>query len=156
MVRKVFRMYDNIERYREIYQSYIQHKNYPDLYQPCIISDRNVWMEYYKNDELLGFTKFIRYEGGLESQFNAYLSRNDIKVGLDMLNFEVEYARSLGLEYLYIGSGYEKSSVYKAYLSGFEWWNGVEWSSDKNEYIKLCNQDSNIISLADLSRIANK
>lgn len=150
-----------LKLYQQLWYRYLDDKQYEPIYDPFVSSDRDIWMEYYwpKVDYLnglRGFTKFIKYNGGLESQFNAYVIHVEWEFGREMLNCEVEYARSLGLEYLYIGSGYEKSSIYKAYLSGFEWWNGVEWSNDKNEYIALCKRDSSVATLADLNKIANK
>jgi len=144
----------NIELYNQIWQTYITSKKYPPIYDPFISSERDRWMEYYVNDKLVGFTKFIKYNGELESQFNAYTPHPEHKFGLDMLNFEVNCAAQLGLNYLYIGSGYEKGSVYKAKLPGFEWWTGAEWSRDTQKYIDLCNQDSKITTIKQLCEIA--
>ena len=144
------------EEYIKIWNYYLNARAYPQIYDPFFKTDRDLWMEFYWKDEIQGFTKFVKYNGGLESQFNFYIPYPQWKIGQEMLMHEAQYAASLGLEHLYIGSGYEKSSIYKAHLSGFQWWNGVEWSNDKNEYIELCKQDSSVTSLSDLSRIANK
>jgi hypothetical protein len=145
-----------LEEYNKIWNFYLNARAYPRIYDPFLKTDRDMWMEFYWQNELQGFTKFVQYNGGLESQFNFYIPYPQWKIGQEMLMHEAQYAQSLGLEHLYIGSGYEKSSVYKAHLNGFQWWNGVEWSGDKNEYIELCKRDSTVISLADLSNIANK
>ena len=52
--------------------------------------------------------------------------------------------------YAYLGPGYERSSIYKADIPGFEWWTGKEWSSDKEVFKDLCKNDSTIRSLNDL------
>jgi len=151
----VFYMENNysIEKYKAIWQTYITNKKYSQIYDPFIQSDNDKWLEYYVKDELVGFTKFIKYNGGLESQFNAYIPHPTEKYGLDMLNFEVNCAAQLGLNYLYIGSGYERSSIYKAHLSGFEWWTGSYWSRDIQKYIELCNRDSKITTIKELCKI---
>lgn len=145
----------NIELYKQIWQTYITSKKYPPIYDPFLSNYRDRWMEYYVNDKLIGFTKFIKYNGGLESQFNAYIPDPKNKFGLDMLNFEVNCAAQMGLNYLYIGSGYEKGSVYKAKLPGFEWWTGSEWSIDTQKYIDLCYRDSKITTIKQLIEISN-
>jgi len=149
------------EEYKKVWEKYLYDKKFEPLYDPFVASDRDAWMEYYWRgctfpDALRGFTKFVKYNGGLESQFNAYVVHVQWEFGQEMLHHEVQYAQSLGLQHLYIGSGYEKSSIYKAHLNGFEWWNGVEWKNDKNEYIELCKRDSSIATLQDLSNLANK
>jgi hypothetical protein len=146
----------NLEKYKDIWHIYITNKNYPQIYNPFTSSNRDCYMEYYVNDELVGFTKFIKYNDGLESQFIAYISHPTQKYGLDMLNFEVNCAVQLGLNYLYIGSGYERSSIYKAHLDGFEWWTGSYWSQDKQMYIDLCNRDSRITTIKELCEIAEQ
>jgi hypothetical protein len=58
-----------------------------------------------------------------------------------------------------MGSGYEKSSEYKAKYKGFEWWTGTEWSTNKKLYKRLCRRDSKLdgfIGLGNLSLIPDK
>ena len=146
------------EEYKTVWEKYLYDKKFEPLYDPFVLSERDTWMEYYWRDSafpdnLRGFTKFTKYVGGLESQFNAYVIHVQWEFGAEMLHHEVQYAQSLGLQHLYIGSGYEKSSIYKAHLNGFEWWTGSKWSCDKNTYIELCKRDSSINSLEQLSHL---
>ena len=67
-------------------------------------------------------------------------------LGLNSLRHEVAWAKESGYEYFYMGAGYEKNSIYKSEIDGFEWWTGREWSKDKDEYIYLCKRDSVISS----------
>ena len=62
------------------------------------------------------------------------------------LEHEIAWAKSLGLSYLYTGPGYEQSSIYKSKFDGFQWFNGMEWSTDVEEYTLLCQRDSKIRS----------
>ena len=150
-----------LELYKQVWDRYLYDKQFEPLYDPFVSSDRDLWMEYYWRkvdylDGLRGFTKFIKYNGGLESQFNAYVIHLEWEFGREMLDCEVEYARSLGLEYLYIGSGYERSSIYKAHLGGFEWWTGSAWSRDTQKYIDLCRRDSKITTIKELCEITGQ
>jgi hypothetical protein len=149
------------EEYKRVWEKYLYDKKFEPLYDPFVLSERDTWMEYYWRgcafpDALRGFTKFTKYVGGLESQFNAYVVHVQWEFGQEMLNCEVQYAQSLGLEHLYIGSGYEKSSIYKAHLHGFEWWTGSEWSRDTQKYIDLCHRDSKITTIKELCEITGQ
>jgi hypothetical protein len=149
------------EEYKTVWEKYLYDKKFEPLYDPFVISERDAWMEYYWRgctfpDNLRGFTKFVKYNGGLESQFNAYVVHVQWEFGAEMLHHEVQYAQSLGLEHLYIGSGYEKSSIYKAHLNGFEWWTGSEWSRDLQKYIDLCHRDSKITTIKELCEITGQ
>lgn len=54
---------------------------------------------------------------------------------------------------MYIGQGYEESSIYKANIPGFEWWTGSEWSINKEQYINLCKRDSSLHNIIELNDI---
>ena len=86
----------------------------------------------------------------MESQYNAYVQQAT-NLGRIMIDHEVALAKKQGLGYLYIGSGYEQSSAYKAHLPGFEWWTGNEWSRDRKHYLNLCYRDSKINNLVQLA-----
>jgi hypothetical protein len=72
-----------------------------------------------------------------------------------MVGIEVEYAKKLALNHLYIGQGYESGSKYKSEFKGFEWWTGTEWSRDVELYKKLCDNDSTINTIDDITRAHN-
>jgi hypothetical protein len=60
---------------------------------------------------------------------------------------------SLGLDYLYLGPGYEKGSVYKSRFPGFEWWTGEVWSLDTVAYTSLCERDTKVRGEVDMSTL---
>jgi hypothetical protein len=138
-----------------VYQAYITHKNYESYCNP---------MEYDLTSASFGvvtrgtvpvaFTKFNHYEGGIESvQFCWDYSEPRVSLGIAIQAREIEYAASLGHDYLYLGPGYEKGCGYKSRYPGFEWWTGAEWSRDVDKYLMLCDRDSDIKSINDLKDI---
>ena len=147
---------ENVNVYAGIYAAWCDAKGYRKHYDPFKPSDRDIWMEYRRGSLLIGFTKLLRYQGGLESQFNAYIPDSGSMHGSAMLDAEVAFAIDQDLEFLYIGSGYEHSSIYKAHINGFQWWTGAEWSEDNSAYIRLCERVGDIRDMVDLARIASQ
>jgi hypothetical protein len=59
--------------------------------------------------------------------------------------YECEVAKMLGCTHVYILGGYEKCCLYKSDFYGFEWWTGLEWTTDKQLYKNLCERDDKAI-----------
>ena len=59
--------------------------------------------------------------------------------------FECEQARLNQCDYVYLMGGYEKCCEYKSEFSGFEFWTGLEWSSDVDLYKNLISRDQKVI-----------
>lgn len=140
-----------------IWQEYLQRKGYVANYDIFTDLERSQWItvrDRKDGGKLVGFTKMQHYYNDMplvESQYNAYTING---LGNYMLKLERRLAAQSG--YLYTGPGYERSSIYKAHLDGFEWWTGSSWSSNKNEYIALCKRDSEIKTLKDLAQIVGQ
>ena len=75
--------------------------------------------------------------------------------GRTTLEHELWLASQQGHKHLYIGSGYEKTCIYKGKLKGFEFWTGEKWNSNKEEYIRLCQRDSLVKTLQDLHDVSS-
>ena len=87
---------------------------------------------------------------GVESVLHA----NTVPIGSECLELELEWANENGVPYYYLGSGYEKSSEYKAKWSGFQWWTGVQWSRNKRQYRRLCRRDSRVNDFSALGKFS--
>jgi len=153
-----------------IYKQYMKRKNFGADYDPFgQYNPRDQFMIFYLGtaDNIVGFTKQKRYRyqedmystidnydskdlAGLESVIHA----NTIPISNITLDLEIEWAHNNYVRYFYMGSGYEKSSEYKANYKGFEWWTGTEWSRNKKQYRRLCKRDSKIESLRDLGNLS--
>jgi hypothetical protein len=153
-----------------IYKQYMKRKNFGADYDPFgHYHKRDQFMVFYQGtaDNIVGFTKQKRYRyqevnyssidtfdsqdlAGLESVIHA----NTVPISDITLDLELEWASHHFVRYFYMGSGYEKSSEYKANYRGFEWWTGTKWSTNKKQYKRLCRRDSKIDSLRDLGNLS--
>ena len=151
-----------------IYKQYMKRKNFGADYDPFAhYHKRDQFIVFYLStaDNVVGFTKQKRYRfqednystidshdsqdlAGLESVIHA----NTVPISDITLDMEISWAQDNYVRYLYMGSGYEKSSEYKANYRGFEWWTGTEWSTNKKQYRALCRRDSRMDSLMDVAK----
>lgn len=68
--------------------------------------------------------------------YNAeYFERN---LGMGMMVNAIQSAKEKGLKYVYLGTCYNHSSLYKTQFDGIEWFNGEGWSSDVEALKMLC------------------
>jgi hypothetical protein len=92
------------------------------------------------------------HNGGIESAISPWHSDfRKYGIGWVIIDLEAAEAKRRNFDYLYIGPGYERGSSYKSKLLGFEWWNGRYWSKNLNLYRILCDRDSNVETIQDLS-----
>lgn len=144
------------EAFDRIYDDFVNYKKFTKRYDYSTDFSRSAWLVARDHGEPVAFTKFTRYTGGIESAFTAWnYHRPKISLGTNIMYYEMEYARAIDLEFLYIGSGYGESAKYKSMAQGFEWWTGEEWSTDRKLYLDLCERDATVNSLHDLSNVLN-
>ena len=132
----------------KIYDKYCAHKHYKKYFEVNKFLDNDLVIGYYEGPNLTAWSKLRHYSTkSIESvQFVWDYSDPTSHLGLHSLRHEIAWAKESGYEYFYMGAGYEKNSIYKSDVDGFEWWTGREWSADKDEYIYLCKRDSVIAS----------
>jgi hypothetical protein len=157
---------------QQVYDAYLKRTGYRDLYNPLThINARDTFLLYYQDEvtNLLGFSKIKRYwyQEELMSVMHdpddqadpdeciaieSVMHANTVPISKATLEMELAWAKRKGADYFYMGSGYEKSSVYKAHVPGFQWWTGTTWSTNKKRYIALCERDSKISKISDLAK----
>ena len=156
----------------KIYRQYMKDKKFGADYDPFrFYHDRDRFLIFYIDspDNIVGFTKqkYYKYQEdiltaqakeenptmlqGVESVIHA----NSIPISALSLDMELSWARENCVSHYYLGSGYEKSSEYKASWKGFEWWTGTEWSTDKKLYKKLCRRDSRLTLFSDVENLSH-
>lgn len=131
----------------KIYDLYCSHKHFKKYFELGKFLANDIVFGYY-NSDLTAWSKLRHYsKESIESvQFVWDYSNPASHLGLHSLRHEIAWAKESSYEYFYMGAGYEKNSIYKSDVDGFEWWTGSEWSIDRDEYIYLCKRDSVISS----------
>jgi len=145
------------ELIENIYLNYCNHHKYSDNFHGEVTQwlECDYSMTYYYNHNPVAWSKLRMYtETSLETVLFCW-NYNDPeeKIGHKSLIHELRWAKDNDFMYVYMGPGYEKGSIYKAHIQGFEWWTGSEWSTDKNKYIQLCERDSELKTIKELSKI---
>lgn len=132
----------------DIYTKYCNHKHYKKYFEVGDFLPIDLVIGYYAGNELTAWTKLRQYsKNSIESVMFAWNYRYpESHLGLSSLKAEIAWAKEQGHIYFYMGPGYEKNSIYKSDVDGFEWWTGAEWSRDIDQYIWLCKRDSHIAS----------
>lgn len=147
-----------------LYHDFLRKKGYRDLYNPMThIHQRDSFLIYYIDDvsNMIGFTKIKKYlwqedvhdeqfEDGHLSAIETHMHCSTEDIGMISLEMEIDWAAAKHCRYLYLGPGYEKSSIYKSLIPGFQWWTGQKWSKNLEQYRQACTRDSEITRIADL------
>jgi arginyl-tRNA--protein-N-Asp/Glu arginylyltransferase len=135
-----------------IYTSYCYYKKFKKYFEVGQRLSNDRVMAYYHDDIFVAWAKLRHYSPqAIETCLFVWdYSQPQTRLGTQSLAHEIAWAKQEGYTYVYLGPGYEKSSIYKAEMQGFEWWNGDVWSNDADHYVWLCRRDSKIKLPADL------
>lgn len=145
----------NFDQYNEIFEVYLKKKGFPEdqsierLFS--VDPDKKIVIEVYDYDELVAFSVIRMEPIAVSLQFAWNYHNPKLSLGIHCQYFELEYLKSEGYEYSYVCPGYEDTCIWKSRFPGFEFWDGMFWSSDKNLYEKLCERDSRIVDPDDLA-----
>jgi len=136
------------EQLDQIYNAYCAHKHYNKYFEVGQFLESDIVLGYYANNELTAWTKLRHYnKQNVESVLFVWDYKDpQSHLGIKSLRAEIAWAKQQGYEYFYMGPGYEKNSIYKSDVDGFEWWTGKEWSQDIEQYRWLCKRDSVVAS----------
>jgi hypothetical protein len=145
-----------VEIIEQLYKDYCNYKNFNNLFYTEVKHwlECDVLMMYYDID-CVAWSKLRLYtEDALEAVlFTWNYKKPELKIGINSLKHELAWAKENGFKYMYLGPGYESGSTYKSNIEGFEWWTGKEWSTNIDEYIKLCKRDSELKTIKQLSEL---
>lgn len=147
--------------FEKILKKYIHHNNFKNIWTIKEDHERYKYILYYENDKIVAITKLLHYKPQfnivgpiLETNFFIWnYHKPELNLGIITLEHEIALAKSMGLDYLYTGPGYEQSSIYKSTFKGFQWFTGMEWSTNVEKYKLLCRQDSDVRSFKAYSEI---
>ncbi len=81
-------------------------------------------------------------DGILHYSYPFYDLNESLKdMGMGMMIRAIEYAKSAGIKYIYLGSLQRTGDVYKLQFDGLEWFNGQKWSTDVDGAKKVLKSD---------------
>jgi arginyl-tRNA--protein-N-Asp/Glu arginylyltransferase len=135
-----------------IYTAYCYYKKFKKYFEIGQRLHNDRFMAYYQEDVFVAWAKLREYSPqAIETAMFVWdYSLPASRLGSCSLEHEIAWAKQQGYEYVYLGPGYERSSLYKADMQGFEWWDGDVWNQDLDKYRWLCRRDSKIKLPADL------
>ena len=152
----------NLQELNEIYIKYCNYKKYPienNYIQECLVDiDKKFIGEYRENGILRGYVICRTYHETSKSmssiQFCWDYENPRLFLGKYSLIKEMEFAKEMGFEWIYMGDGYQKICEYKCYIPGFQFWTGRKWSEDIDLYKKLTSNDDKVKTIKDLAKLA--
>lgn len=108
-----------------------------------LFSNIILFVAYDKDKNPYAYNLGFLYDSSLVLSFNFQINNDKYYSVGSVLRSEVrKWCVDNGIEYYYIGDGYEDWGIYKSSESrGFEWWNGKDWITDVDSYVSLCNKD---------------
>lgn len=136
-----------------IYDAYVSKKGYEDR------MDLGEFIESYGSEDewfiLFDDVAFTVMEvcgsSLLSHQFCWDYSKPELYLGKYSTYLEVEFAAKHGLTHVYLGPSYEGHSLYKSNYSGFEFWTGRRWCSDKQLFESLLTHDEEVTRVTDIT-----
>ncbi len=145
----------NDERWIPMYNEYIKSKNLYPYPGDSEVHKEHKLIGYFDDDnKLVGISKLREYVGAWETCLFVH-DHSIPNFGRITLDHEIYLASQQGHKHLYIGSGYEKTCIYKGKIKGFEFWTGEKWNTNKEEFVRLCQRDSLVKTLQDLHDVSS-
>lgn len=143
----------NLDSLYRIYDSYVAQKGYRDRMNRSEFFDSyasaNEWFILFDN---AAFTVMeICGSSLLSHQFCWDYAKPELYLGKYSTYLEVEFAAGNSLKHVYLGPSYEKHSLYKGDYSGFEFWTGRKWCSDKQLFGELLTRDAETTKISDIT-----
>ena len=87
-----------------------------------------------KTGEIIGYAACRTAKGLLHYSYPFYdLKKSPHDMGLGMMVRAIDYAKSKGMDFVYIGSLQRPADIYKLQFEGLEWFDGKNWKKDIEE-----------------------
>lgn len=131
----------NIENYLIVYEKFLLAKGFKPIDEDQLFLKNDAVIEYYLDNILVGFSKIRNYTESVELNLHCHVLANKHFSYLT-LQYEIDFYKDK--KYVYLGPGYERSSIYKSNLTNFEWFDGRAWHTNKALYTDRCMEDSSL------------
>ena len=149
----------NLEDLERVYRAYATHRGFEhdmqikDLY----LDLQNKYILEHRDEGVLrAFTICRVYDNSpsmTSIQFCWDYHKPKMFLGKYSMIKELEIARERGFDYIYLMPAYEDICIYKSYFQGFEFWDGTRWSSDRDMFIRMCENDSKVNTIKDVDKL---
>ncbi|MEN9524064.1 MAG: hypothetical protein RL536_133 [Candidatus Parcubacteria bacterium] len=97
-------------------------------------SNFNSLILYTKDGLIEGYAICYSNKDILHYSYPFYdLSTSSKDMGLGMMILAIEYAKKVGMKYIYLGSLQRPTDTYKLQFEGLEWFDGKNWSDDQEK-----------------------
>jgi arginyl-tRNA--protein-N-Asp/Glu arginylyltransferase len=84
-----------------------------------------------RSNEPVGYAIAFKSDHILHYSYPFYIEDpRESSRGLGMMTMAIEWAKSLGKRYIYLGSLSRPSDTYKLQFKGGEWFDGAAWQTD--------------------------
>lgn len=131
------------EKYEILHEEYCKYHGFKRDINLDNFADCNV-IEYWYG-KLIGVSFYKQFDKQLVAyQFIWDYANPKLSLGTIAQMIECETAKLLDCEYVYLLGGYEQCCFYKSNFKGFEFWTGVEWSTNVELYKELVQRDEKI------------
>ena len=98
----------------------------------------NTILEFKMVDTILGYCICFLKEDLIHYAYPFYDTEYISKgLGIGMMTKTVEYAKEIGIKYVYLGSVFKKESLYKLQFSGEEWFFESKWDTNISQLKKI-------------------
>ena len=132
----------NVNIYNFIYDSYMQQRRYyKHTGDRDFIETDNIINYLDESSNVIGYSKFTDYNTVIDLKLFCVLENKLNITSQKTLNFELNLFKEQDYKYAYLGPSFQRSSIFKSNIQGFEWWTGTKWSTNKREFIKRCSND---------------
>ncbi|MBN1478727.1 hypothetical protein EH223_17345 [candidate division KSB1 bacterium] len=91
----------------------------------------------------VGLVVFYLDQPDVAFYYYAFYDVNHVNksLGMTMMTSSVALMKEKGFHYIYLGSCYSRTALYKSQFSGFQFWNGFRWSENIKELKYLIERD---------------
>lgn len=94
-------------------------------------SNFNTLITFSKDETAIGHAICYQNNSLLHYSYPFYDLKSAPKdIGLGMMIRAIQYAKSAGMKYIYLGSLQRPGDIYKLQFSGLEWFDGEKWQTD--------------------------
>ena len=150
----------DFEELYQVYLKYVNNKQFEDFH-----NDFEKFNFYYSREDfqhflyringiLHGFCTVRQFGNSLVSyQFCWDYENPKLMLGKFSQIQEIEYAKQMNLDYVYLGCIAENAGLYKSNFPGFEYFTGREWRKKDDLIEKWLNNDSNCTTIEKLCEL---